>query len=102
MNKTKKNARGITLIALVITTIVLLILAGVAIAALSGDNGILTRAKEAKEKTAQAQKEEEKTFSKKNILLIVLEHTLHLIYMTHHNHMELLKILHHIYLFHFL
>ena len=63
MNKTKKNARGITLIALVITTIVLLILAGVAIAALSGDNGILTRAKEAKEKTAQAQKEEEKTLS---------------------------------------
>ena len=63
MNKTKKNARGITLIALVITTIVLLILAGVTIAALSGDNGILTRAKEAKEKTAQAQKEEEKTLS---------------------------------------
>ena len=51
MNKTKKNTRGITLIALVITIIVLLILAGVTIAALSGDNGILTKAKEAKEKT---------------------------------------------------
>ena len=58
MNKKKKNTRGITLIALVISIIVLLILAGVTIAALSGDNGILTRAKEAKEKTEQAQKEE--------------------------------------------
>ena len=54
MNKTKKNTRGITLITLVITIIVLLILAGVTIAALSGDNGILTRAKEAKEKKVGA------------------------------------------------
>ena len=59
MNKEKKNIRGITLIALVVSIIVLLILAGITIAALSGDNGILTRAKEAKEKTEQAQKEEE-------------------------------------------
>ena len=51
MNKTKKNTRGITLIALVITIIVLLILAGVTIAALSGDNGILKRATEAKDTT---------------------------------------------------
>ena len=69
MNKTKKNTRGITLIALVITIIVLLILAGVTIAALSGDNGILTRAKEAKEKAELAQKEEEQTLSNmENIL----------------------------------
>ena len=61
--KTRKKEKGITLIALVITIVVLLILAGVTIAALSGDNGILTRAKEAKEKTEQAQKEEEKTLS---------------------------------------
>ena len=40
--------KGITLIALVITIIVLLILAGVSISMLSGDNGLLTRAKEAK------------------------------------------------------
>ena len=60
MAKNKKNPRGITLIALVITIIVLLILAGVTIAALSGDNGILTKAKEAKEKTEQAQKDEER------------------------------------------
>ena len=58
-----KKETGITLIALVITVIVLLILAGVTIAALSGDNGILTRAKEAKEKTKQAQEDESKTLS---------------------------------------
>ena len=40
-----KGNKGITLIALVITIIVLLILAGVSIAMLSGDNSILTRAK---------------------------------------------------------
>ena len=61
--KKEKNEKAITLIALVITIIVLLILAGVTIAALSGDNGILTRAKEAKEKTEQAQKDEEKTLN---------------------------------------
>lgn len=43
-----KNNKGITLIALVITIIVLLILAGVAIAMLTGDNGILTRASDSK------------------------------------------------------
>ena len=48
--KTKKE-KGITLIALVITIIVLLILAGVTIATLIGDNGILIRANEAKENT---------------------------------------------------
>ena len=41
-----KNQKGITLIALVITIIVLLILAGVSIAMLTGDNGLLTRARE--------------------------------------------------------
>ena len=67
--KKGKQEKGITLIALVITIIILLILAGVTIAALSGDNGILTRAKEAKEKTEQDQKEEEKTLSNmENIL----------------------------------
>ena len=48
MNKLK-TTKGITLIALVITIIVLLILAGVSIAMLTGDNGILTQANEAKE-----------------------------------------------------
>lgn len=47
-----KNNKGITLIALVITIIVLLILAGVSIAMLTGNNGILTRANDAKTKNA--------------------------------------------------
>lgn len=43
-----KNNKGITLIALVITIIVLLILAGVAIAMLTGENSILTRSTDTK------------------------------------------------------
>ena len=39
----KKNVKGITLIALVITIIVLLILAGVTIMALTGENGLLRK-----------------------------------------------------------
>lgn len=42
-----KNQKGITLVALVITIIVLLILAGVSIAMLTGDNGLLGRATKA-------------------------------------------------------
>ena len=45
-----KNINGITIISLVITIIVLLILAGVTIAFTLGDNGILTKTKEAQEK----------------------------------------------------
>ena len=59
MKNFRKN-QGITLIALVVTVIVLIILAGVSIATLTGDNGILTRANDAKEKTKQAQQYEEK------------------------------------------
>ena len=47
------NKNGITLIALVITIIVLLILAGVSIAMLTDDNGILTQAQNAKEQTGK-------------------------------------------------
>lgn len=47
----KNNEKGITLVALVITIIVLLILAGVTIMALSGDNGILNRASQSKVST---------------------------------------------------
>lgn len=49
-----KQEKGITLIALVITIIILLILAGVSIAMLTGDNGILNQAQTAKEKTERA------------------------------------------------
>lgn len=45
----RKNMKGITLISLVITIIVLLILAGVTIVTLTGDNGLLTKAGEAKQ-----------------------------------------------------
>ena len=50
-----KENRGITLIALVITIIVLLILAGVSISMLSGDNSIISKAGEASDKTIEAQ-----------------------------------------------
>ena len=62
--KKLKNRKGITLIALVITIIVLLILAGVAIAMLSGENGILKKAAEAKTKTEQAQSDEQVRLAK--------------------------------------
>ena len=54
----KLNQRGITLIALVITIIVLLILAGVSIAMLTGQNGILTQAQKAKTTTDNKSAEE--------------------------------------------
>lgn len=53
--KNKETNRGITLIALVITIIVLLILAGVAIATLTGDNGLLTKAGNAKNTANEAE-----------------------------------------------
>ena len=56
MKTIKQN--GITLIALVITIIVLLILAGVSIATLTGENGILTRANDAKTSTEIAEEKE--------------------------------------------
>lgn len=54
----KKLNKGITLIALVITIIVLLILAGVSIAMLTGQNGILTQAQKAGEQTEIGQEKE--------------------------------------------
>ena len=56
MKQTK--AKGITLIALVITIIVLLILVGISIAMLTGENRILTKATEAKEQYAYKNAEE--------------------------------------------
>ena len=52
-DKVQNFSSGITLIALVITVIVLIILAGIAISMLSGDNGILNQAARAKEQTEQ-------------------------------------------------
>ena len=48
-----KNNKGVTLIALIITIIVLLILAGIGIRMVVGENGILSRAQEAKTTTAE-------------------------------------------------
>ena len=64
LNKEKKiimqrNTKGITLIALVVTVIVLIILAGVSISLVLGENGIVNKAKKAKENTELAKTEEE-------------------------------------------
>ena len=54
-----KEMKGITLVALVITIVVLLILAGVSINTVLGDDGIIQKAKEAAEATKRASAEEE-------------------------------------------
>ena len=54
-----QQEKGITLIALVITIIVLLILAGVTIATLTGENGILNQANKAKIKSDIAEVKEQ-------------------------------------------
>ena len=54
-----KEMKGITLVALVITIVVLLILAGVSINTVLGDDGIIKKAKEAAEATRRASAEEE-------------------------------------------
>ena len=59
MKRNKRNVKGITLIALVVTIVVLLILAGVSISMLSGENGIITQAQEAKNNTEAAKLKEE-------------------------------------------
>ena len=53
-----KKEKGITLIALVITIIILLILAGITIATITSDNGIIKNANEAKEQTEIAEEKE--------------------------------------------
>lgn len=65
MGKFKKNStKGITLIALVITIVVLLILAGVSISMLTGENGILKQAFKAKEETQKSSENEKYDLSK--------------------------------------
>ena len=62
--KRNKKQNAITLIALVITIVVLLILAGVTIASITGENGILTKVQMAKINTEEAEKEEMEKFNK--------------------------------------
>ena len=68
----KKN-KGITLVALVVTIVVLLILAGVSINLVLGDNGIITKAKEAETKSAEARENDLKGM---NSLIEQMESTL--------------------------
>ena len=61
--------KGITLIALVVTIVILLILAGVSIAMLTGDNGILSQAQNAKNKTEEAKRNEKLDLLKQEELI---------------------------------
>ena len=54
----KYSENGITLIALIVTIVVLLILASISIAILTGDNGIISKAKKAREETIIADEKE--------------------------------------------
>ena len=56
--RNKEKEEGITLIALITTIIVLLILAGISIGAITGSNGIIGQAQSAKEETEIAQEKE--------------------------------------------
>jgi len=56
-----ENNKGITMIALVVTIIVLMILAGASLAILKGDSGIVTQSTKAKKETDQAKYAEEAT-----------------------------------------
>ena len=58
MKKQKTNDKGITLIALVVTIVVLLILAGVSIGMLTGENGIIKQAQDSKDKNKIGEIEE--------------------------------------------
>ena len=59
-NFKNKKERGITLIALVVTIVVLLILAGVSISLVLNNNGVISKAKDAKNQYAEAQTNDEK------------------------------------------
>lgn len=63
-----KSNRGITLIALIITIIVLLIIASIGVAFLTGENGILSRAQSAKDEQAKAAAEEQLKIELSNYL----------------------------------
>ena len=58
MNEQKRKQQGITLIALVVTIVVLLILAAVSIGMLTGENGIITQAQKSREETIIADEKE--------------------------------------------
>ena len=63
MEKQKNKQKGITLIALIVTIIVLIILAGVSINMLVGENGIINMAQRAKNETEQTAKDEQQALA---------------------------------------
>ena len=65
-----KSSKAITLIALVVTIVVLLILAGISIQMLKGDNGIVTKANEAKLESRAGNVDEEVKMWKNNNKMI--------------------------------
>lgn len=69
MKKSKKSPRGITLVALVITIVILLILAGISINLLSGEDGIIAKA-------SKAVTETEISSAKEDLSLLVIEEKL--------------------------
>ena len=58
MKRYGRKTKGITLIALIITIIILLILAGITISAFTGENVLLSRGKQASEQSNMKQAEE--------------------------------------------
>lgn len=65
-NNWKKRDEGITLISLVVSIVVLLILAGTSISMVIGNNGIITKAQDAKIKTALGAVKEELALEQTN------------------------------------
>ena len=63
MQKQKNKQKGITLIALVVTIIVLIILAGISINMLMGENGIINMTQRVKNETEQAAKDEQQALA---------------------------------------
>ena len=64
MKNILKNKKGITLVSLVVTIILLLILAGVSIRTLGGENGLITKTKIAKEENLKSEYKEKLTIAK--------------------------------------
>ena len=64
MSKVLRNKKGITLVTLVITIILLLILAGVSIRTLGGENGLITKTKIAKEENLKSEYKEKLSIAK--------------------------------------
>lgn len=71
-----KKERGITLVALVVTIVVLLILAGVSISMVLGNNGIVTKAKETQTAQDKAYAEDVIESGLKAVQIEVLSNTL--------------------------